>query len=66
MNYAKDLVLDMIGAVRIINSQDKWFNDIPLATWDQVAHFLPGKLSLSQKVAALKDAAAEIRTAASK
>jgi hypothetical protein len=51
----------MIGVDRILKSREKYFSDIPLSQWDQVAHYFPGKLSLGQKVSLLKDAASEIR-----
>ena len=35
------LVVDMIGADKILNSTDKHFNDIPLADWDAVGACLP-------------------------
>ncbi len=63
-----------IGAKRIKASKDKYFNDIPLREWDQLACCVPvvklrecngpaAGVSLSDKVCVLKAAARAIRGA---
>lgn len=40
--WVKEAVRKYIGTERILNSQDRWFKDIPLKEWDMLAYHLSG------------------------
>jgi hypothetical protein len=65
----KNTVIARIGKKRLVESQNPYFNDIPLKEWDALRGFVPrgpadiigpGGWSLSDAVCTLKEAARQI------
>lgn len=61
--HTMGVVVDFIGADKIMNSTDEHMNDIPLAKWDRLHGIIPKCNSISDTVCTAKEAAKQFKEA---